>query len=126
MTRAATSVGTADRIDRRDDDNEQQKEARKGLTHTRSIDRPTPCEPKATPGAQLFDLLFQDDRLNVYAGELEVRPPSKWNLEGVGWSIEDLQRTAWRPEATRPATAFVESPDFLRLQVLTSGRNHGT
>jgi hypothetical protein len=26
--------------------------------------------------AQVLDLIFEDDRLNVYAGELEVRPPA--------------------------------------------------
>ena len=25
--------------------------------------------------SQILDLIFEDDRLNVYAGELEVRPP---------------------------------------------------
>jgi hypothetical protein len=34
-----------------------------------------PMEVERAPPAQILDLLVEDDRLNVYAGELEVRPP---------------------------------------------------
>ena len=32
-------------------------------------------EHRGTRLVQILDLLAEDDRLNVYAGELEVRPP---------------------------------------------------
>lgn len=31
--------------------------------------------PKPAQVSQILDLIFEDDRLNVYAGEREVRPP---------------------------------------------------
>ena len=47
---------------------------------------------KRAHSAQILDLIFEDDRLNVYAGELEVRPPAApttrvgegWWLSGIG------------------------------------------
>ena len=35
--------------------------------------------------AQIFDLFAEDDRLNVYAGELEVRPPGAPTTEPALW-----------------------------------------
>jgi hypothetical protein len=32
---------------------------------------------KRAQNAQLFDLFAEDNLLNVYAGELEVRPPAR-------------------------------------------------
>ena len=32
--------------------------------------------PERARGTQLLDLIFEDNRLNVYAGELEARPPA--------------------------------------------------
>jgi len=32
---------------------------------------------------QVLDLIFEDDRLNVYAGELEVRPPGAPTIRPV-------------------------------------------
>ena len=32
-------------------------------------------EPERAQLAQILDLIFEDNRLNVYAGKLEVRPP---------------------------------------------------
>jgi hypothetical protein len=33
--------------------------------------------------AHILDLIFQDNRLNVYAGELEVRPPAAPTIRGA-------------------------------------------
>jgi hypothetical protein len=38
--------------------------------------------------SQFLDLIVEDDRLNVYAGELEVRPPGAPTTEGLGWVVE--------------------------------------
>jgi hypothetical protein len=38
--------------------------------------------------ARILDLIFEDDRLNVYAGELEVRPPAAPTTgSSVAWRI---------------------------------------
>jgi len=33
--------------------------------------------------AQILDLIFEDNRLNVYAGELKVRPPGAPTTDGL-------------------------------------------
>jgi len=40
--------------------------------------------------SHIFDLLAEDDRLNVYAGELEVRPPCAPTTEPHEEAIDRL------------------------------------
>jgi hypothetical protein len=40
--------------------------------------------------AHILDLLAEDSRRNVYAGELEVRPPGAPTSEGVHGSVSCL------------------------------------
>jgi len=42
--------------------------------------------------AYIFDLILEDDRLNVYAGELEVRPPPAPTTEPVQGSMNATVR----------------------------------
>ena len=45
------------------------------LTFGAHCDRALPLRRERAQNARLLDLFAEDDRLNVYAGELEVRPP---------------------------------------------------
>jgi hypothetical protein len=41
--------------------------------------------PVLAPLAQIFDLFGEDDQLNVYAGELDVRPPGAPTTQSRWW-----------------------------------------
>ena len=55
------------------------------VTRTRLLRRTMPDVERTQRArlSQLLDLLAEDDRLNVYAGELEVRPPGAPTIEAV-------------------------------------------
>jgi hypothetical protein len=54
------------------------------------------CEPERAQLVQILDLFAEDDRLNVYAGKLEVRPP---RAPTTGPDTEE--RGVGKPLATR-------------------------
>jgi hypothetical protein len=55
---------------------------------SRPAETPLPrIDAKRAQNAQFFDLLAEDSRLNVYADELEVRPPGAPTTEGVRRSV---------------------------------------
>jgi hypothetical protein len=69
---AAYSMGSAE--SRAEDSDARSSEPRPVLTGERLA--PPNRASTLADDPQLLDLLAEDSRLNVYAGELEVRPPS--------------------------------------------------
>jgi hypothetical protein len=45
---------------------------------------PSPTDAHSSHNSQVLDLFAQDNRLNLYAGELEVRPPDAPTTDGNG------------------------------------------
>jgi hypothetical protein len=70
---------------------------------------------------QLLDLIFEDDRLNVYAGELEVRPPAAPTTQG----FEPLSGPNPDPVRTRKLVRTVQAPAPRKLGTVkdTRGRS---
>ena len=50
---------------------------------------------------QILDLIFEDDRLNVYAGELEVRPPAAPTTPRATSLGRHREATVWPRTSTR-------------------------
>src|SRR5438477_11514684 len=63
---------------------------------------PCPHRHEGAHHSQILDLLAEDDRLNVYAGELEVRPPGA-PTTGVVWVV--LGRWLLLGDQPRPIAA---------------------
>ena len=67
------------------------------MTRTRLLRRTMPHVERTRRArlSQLLDLFAEDDRLNLYAGELEVRPPGAPTTEGAQEAEPDRQRQSF-------------------------------
>ena len=72
-----------------------------------SRDEALAAEAKRTEHSQVLDLLAEDNRLNVYAGKLEVRPPG---APTTGPVLGDGSAVG-RPVATITAVCAVADDD---------------
>jgi hypothetical protein len=76
--------------------------------------------PRRAENSQLLDFFAADDRLNVYAGELDVRPPGAPTTEGLHRSVSlseaelQLERPTRASGVWRPSLSLPETLDAVR------------